>query len=463
MRALASGIPAATRRPDRPVTDPAPKVVATPPIRLRFVLFAALAYGAWSLTGPRLSAAWKLHGQAAALADYGACMAGPTGPGLLRDHQLDAFGRLLQRRLVAAAPNEAPFERCAPLSRTLTGLPDVETAHRTKAGSFAEYGTREKPERTLAALGVSSGGLAELARAAWPFVRGYTLLVKPSLSAKEAPHPVSPPTPAVGRGLPAGRPLYRATRVEQAGILLAAGTGANSEALRSTDGGATFRPVSSARVEGIAGRCPAGSNGRAFTLGSSDDGGASIASVEQGLEPRTTPLGRPNEEVVALACDEQALVAALRTDGAKGAVLRQCAFGGACAALPAPAFSGSDGGVGFPVERCPRPGNDHRGARDGKRRARGVDARRGRELDAVFGGVRRARGAHAERSAADRATRDRTARAAPRRARSSGRNVPAALFRRSGRELARAVARRSRRTARAVASCRPGVSALTRE
>jgi len=350
MRALASGVPAATRRPDRPVTDPAPKVVAAPPIRLRFVLLAALAYGAWSLTGPRLSAAWKLHGQAAALADYGACMAGPTGPGLLRDHQLDAFGRLLQRRLVAAAPNEAPFERCAPLSRTLTGLPDVETAHRTKAGSFAEYGTREKPERTLAALGVSSGGLAELARAAWPFVRGYTLLVKPSLSAKEAPHPVSPPTPAVGRGLPAGRPLYRATRVEQAGILLAAGTGANSEALRSTDGGATFRPVSSARVEGIAGRCPAGSNGRAFTLGSSDNGGASIASVEQGLEPRTTPLGRPNEEVVALACDEQALVAALRTDGAKGAVLRQCAFGGACAALPAPAFSGSDGGVGFPVD-----------------------------------------------------------------------------------------------------------------
>ena len=350
MRAFASAVPAATRRTDRPITDPAPKVVSAPPIRLRFVLFAALAYGAWSLVAPRLSAAWKLHGQAAALADYGVCMAGPTGPGLLRDHQLDAFERLLRRRLVAAAPNEAPFERCAPLSRTLTGLPDVETAHRTKAGSFAEYGTREKPERTLAALGVSSGGLAELARAAWPFVRGYTLLVKPSLSAKEAPHPVSPPAPAVGKGLPTGRPLYRTTRVDASGILLAAGTGANSEALRSTDGGATFRPVSSARVEGIAGRCPTGSTGRAFTLGSSADGGASIASLEQGLEPRTTPLGRPNEEVVALACDEQALVAALRTDGAKGAVLRQCAFGGACAALPAPAFSGSEGGVGFPVD-----------------------------------------------------------------------------------------------------------------
>jgi len=350
MRAALSGVPLGARRSDRPVPVRAPEVAPKPPIRLRFLLVAALAYGAYALAYPRLSAAWKLHGQASALADYGACMAGPTGPGLLRDHETSQFEQLLRRRLVAALPGEAPFERCASLARTLTGSAAVEAAHRTTAGSFSEHGSRDKPERTLRALGVSSGGLAELARDAWPFARGYALLVKPSLGAKEAPHPVSPPVPAAGRGLPAGRPLYRATRVDPTSILLAAGTGANSEALRSTDGGATFRTVSSARVRDFAGRCPAGANGRAFVLGGSDDGGSTVSSLEDGMEQRTTPLGRASEEVTALACDEQGLVAALRMDGGRNIVLRQCPFGGACAALPGPSVAGTDGSIGYPVD-----------------------------------------------------------------------------------------------------------------
>src|SRR5262245_45954005 len=103
MRALAPGIPAATRRSGRPTPSsaeiPAPEAAAAPPVRLRFVLFAALAYGAYALASPRLTAAWKLHGRATALADYGVCMVGPTGPGLLRDHQLAGFEQLLRRRL----------------------------------------------------------------------------------------------------------------------------------------------------------------------------------------------------------------------------------------------------------------------------------------------------------------------------------------------------------------------------
>src|SRR6185503_20103217 len=164
MRAALSGMPAVARRSKRPPAAPAPEAASSkprvaPPFRLRFFLLAGLAYGAYALGYPRLSAAWKLHGQAAALADYGVCMAGPTGPGLLRDHQLDAFKKLVRRRLVAVPPSEAPFERCATLARTLTGSTDVESAHRGAAGSFAEYGSREKAERSIATLGVSSGGL----------------------------------------------------------------------------------------------------------------------------------------------------------------------------------------------------------------------------------------------------------------------------------------------------------------
>lgn len=350
MRALAPGIPTATRRSVRTEEAAALEAPKGPPVRLRFLLFAALAWGIYSFTFPRLSAAWKLHDQSAALANYGACMAGPTGPGLLRDHQMGEFERLLRRRLVQASPGEAPFSRCAAFARNLTGSPDAESAHRAPAATFAEYGAKEKAERSLGALAVSTGGLAELSRAAWPFARGYALLVKPSLGAKEAPHPVAAPLAATGRGLPSGRPLYRATRVDGTSILLAAGTGANSEALRSSDGGSTFRPVSGARVESIAGRCPAGANGRAFMLETSDDGGSTIKSLETGSEARVTPLGHPNEELVALACDELGLVAALRLDGRRESVLRQCAFAGPCAALPGPAFAGAEGCIGFPVD-----------------------------------------------------------------------------------------------------------------
>src|SRR5262245_46109467 len=361
MRALAPRMPVGARRAGGAVASPksgtersgaakAPGAVTRPPVRLRFLAFALVGYGAYSLGQPRVLATWKLHAQAAALADYGACMAGPTGPGLLRDHQLDEFLRLLRRRLVAAAPAEAPFARCAPLAKKLTESVEIEAAHRAPAEGFSEHGSREKAERSLTALGVSSGGLAELARAAWPFARGYAMLVKPSLGAKEAPHPVAAPLPATGRGLPSGRPLYRATRVEGTNVLLAAGTGANSEALRSTDGGATFRAVSGARVADIAGRCPAGTSGRAFAIEASDDGGSHGLSLEPGSEPRKTPIGRANEEVVALACDEHALVAALKLEERRETVLRQCVFGGACAALPGPAFAGSGGSIAFPVD-----------------------------------------------------------------------------------------------------------------
>jgi hypothetical protein len=349
MRAVASGIPLRTPKSERSAEPKDTEANVAPPFRLRFLLLAALAYGAYSVVAPRVTAAWTLHSRATALADYGACMAGPTGPGLLRDHQLGAFESLIRRRLVASAPSEAPFERCAKLSRTLTDSADVEGAHRAAAASFAEYGASARPERALAALAVSAGGLAELARDAWPFARGYALLVKPSLGAKEAPHPVAPPAAAAARGLPSGRPLYRAARVDGSTVLVAAGAGAHGEALRSTDGGATFRPVSSARVQDFAGRCPAGSGGRAFTLGG-DGGGSSIVSSEPGAEPRATPLGRPTEEVVSLACDEHALVAALRLEGRRETVLRQCAFGAPCAALPGPSIAGANGSIAFPVD-----------------------------------------------------------------------------------------------------------------
>ena len=67
---------------------PAPELPASP-VRLRHVLLLGAVGLAGTWLYPRAQAAWRLNGLAAALADYGSCMAGPTGAPLLRSRQLD--------------------------------------------------------------------------------------------------------------------------------------------------------------------------------------------------------------------------------------------------------------------------------------------------------------------------------------------------------------------------------------
>jgi hypothetical protein len=339
------------RARERPSVPPLvrPAEPVRPPIRLRYLLLIALFVTGGFWLEPRARAAWKVHGLATALADYGACMVGPTGPGLLRAHQVDQFRELVRRRIVIAGLGDAPFERCAPLATTLGAGPAAVQAHRAPAFSFAEYGGNPKPERSLADLAVTPEVLAKEARAAWPFVRGYAGLVKPSLSAREAAHPVPVAAPAAGRGLPGGRAYYRAARVERDGIVLAHGQGANLGVFRSTDGGATWKPVPASQAGDLAERCPAGSDGRAFTLNADAGGAMQVLSLTQGQATSVATLAAGRESVLAVACDERLLVAAVRPEGSERATLRQCAFAGACGPLPEPGFSGKLG-LDFPLD-----------------------------------------------------------------------------------------------------------------
>jgi hypothetical protein len=342
-----------TRGRERASTPPVsvPVERARPPIRLRFVLLFCLLGGLALWVKPRAEAAWKVHGLAVALADYGACMAGPTGAGLLRSRRMDEFQRLMRRRLVNAAASDAPFERCAALAKTLTGQMEAERAHRASAWSFAEYGGNSKAEQSLAALRVTPDPVAEAARRAWPFVRGYAALVKPSLGAKEAAHPLAAPEPQFGRGLPAARAYYRATRVERDGLLLAHGAGANLAVFRSSDGGATWKPTNPEVGRDIAGRCPLGPEGQAFILqGESNAAGTAVVSLAPGMEPHAETLAAENQSVLAMACDDRALVAAVRSDDGKHTTLRQCAFRAACADMPLPKLGKSDLGLEFPLD-----------------------------------------------------------------------------------------------------------------
>jgi len=320
-----------------------------PPIRLRFVLlFAGLALAASSLY-PRLDAAWRVHSLATALADYGACMVGPTGPALLRDRQLAEFHTLARRRLVTAPAGDAPFERCAPLARTLSSDSAVEQAHRAPAFSFSEFGGNPKPLHSLSELNVSPETVAHEARRAWPFVRSYAALVKPSLGVKEAPHPVAPATVALGRGLTQARAYYRATRVTADGVVLARGTGANLEVWKSTDGGATFKAAAPELGRDFAERCVLGNDGRALTL-QSDAEATRVVSVGPSGVQSAAVLAKGGESVVSVACDDRLLVAAVRSAGSARASLAVCAFGAPCSALPPPSLGRPELGLDYPLD-----------------------------------------------------------------------------------------------------------------
>ena len=412
MRAIASGLPLRTPKSQRPVEVQPAEVSSAPRLRLRFLLLAGVAYGIYSLAFPRLSAAWKLHSQATALADYGACMAGPTGPGLLRDHQLGPFERLLRRRLIAVPPTDHPFERCAPLARTLTGSAEVEGAHRAAAGSFAEYGASDRPERSLATLAVSSGGLAELARAAWPFARGYALLVKPSLGAKEAPHPVAPPAAAAGRGLPSGRPLYRATRVERHERLSRIG----SRREQRIPAQHRRRLDISCGIE-----CSRRGHGRSLPHGNGWPGVRARSELGRRLDHRVARAGRGTEADAARSIERRSDRPRVRRVRARCGAATGRTPRNRVAAVPVRRSVCGDAGSlvrwSWWERRVsagcrPRPGNDHPRHGDGERRAGRVVARWRCELDAVFGRVRRWRRCATGRSATDRTPRARAARAA---------------------------------------------------
>jgi hypothetical protein len=289
-----------------------------------------------------------VHGLATALADYAACMVGPTGPALLRDHQLVEFRQLARRRLVTAPAGDAPFERCSAAARALSGEPRVEQAHRAQAFTFAEYGGNPRPSHALAELLVTPDAVVAEAKRAWPFVRGYATLVKTSLGVKEAPHPVAPAAPALGRGLTPGHAYYRVARATPDGIVFARGTGANLEVWKSSDGGASFKPASPGLARDFSERCPAG-DGRSFALRGGADS-TSVVSVGPSGDVSIAALARAGESVLAVACDERGLVAAIRPERGARATLEQCSFGGPCAALPPPSLGRPELGLDYPLD-----------------------------------------------------------------------------------------------------------------
>ena len=289
----------------------------------------------WAL--PKARAAWRLHDTAVLFADYGLCMAGPTGAVALRD-QPSEFWRLVRRRLVASNPEERVLASCAGLALRLTGAGAVADAHQMQAGKFAEWGMRG------ATVGLSQIGrelpvLSELGQAAWPFLRsGVAILVKPSLGAKEAMHPLETAKPGAVVGLQLYGRLLRSRRITERGLFVVASNGHDTRAVRSRDRGRTWTPTSpwQSALEGTSDRCASDESARAFGLdGHRSNPGPTIVYYNNYVKTGQSVLGGPNHRVTSLGCDENTAVAITEVGDHEYGIW-QCSSDLPCRALPTP-------------------------------------------------------------------------------------------------------------------------------
>lgn len=302
------------------------------------MLLASIAVAAVGWVVPRAKAAWRAHELGPAYGDYAVCMAGPSGAQLLRDDP-SAFQRLVRRRLIAAAPNEAPFARCAASAAKIAEFDATKRPYESVAERFVEYGTDPAARLRVDTLLLGLEPLRESVSAAWPFLRARsTTLVRPSLAAREAVHPVAPPEPGMGRGLPATTGLVKSAFRHREQQLVAFGLGATRSLVASSDGGVSFRPAADVHAGELESeRCSGRDPTRGFSLSTAEDGSLIVTAVVPEAEPRPAIAVSGEHRVLAIACDDQALVVAARREGQGRAELSLCRPEQRCEALHLPA------------------------------------------------------------------------------------------------------------------------------
>lgn len=335
----------------RPVTTEAVEVVPprVPPIRLRFVLlFGLLALGT-HIFAPRALAHWRLHGAATELANYALCMAGPTGPSLLVE-QPDVFWQNVRRRLIGAEASSRPFAACSKTFAEVEGDARRREAHAARADEFREYARYDgAPVRhALADLTVTTDSLDRLLAEARPFApRDYMELLRPSLNAAAAPHPLDLPVPGRGRGLSSASFAHASVASTDDGLLLVQGRDVNASALRSADGGKTWQraDTDSALVRSLAGRCSAGADAPSFRL-TAEEGSLKLESWNEGLLEGSALIGVSDATLIELACDREAAVAAFMDEQRHRVTLKLCPRQKPCRSLERPAPLGAAPGPG---------------------------------------------------------------------------------------------------------------------
>jgi hypothetical protein len=330
------------RRPQptvAPVEPAVPSATRAFPVRLRYLVLLLAAGLAVRSFGLRAVAYWQLHTTAAEVANYAACMAGPSGPQLIHDRPAE-FWRLLRRRVVGSAPDARPFAACVPSLVALAGG-GRRAAHEARAMDFQEYGALRGAPKTgvaMADLSVSTAGLDELKAAAWPFApAALDELLRPERTAKVAPHPTPPPRPALGRGLPSRELGYSAVRASGASYLLVAGRGANLSAHRSDDGGTTWVDVDAddPTAAALEGQCSSGDGKARFKLRETGDQ-LRVDSWLSGALETSFALATADSRLLGFACDGAVALAIARSDADARPAFRLCPHLEPCKNLSVP-------------------------------------------------------------------------------------------------------------------------------
>lgn len=339
-----------------PVERPAARRAPALPFRLRWVFVLVGAGLALRSLGLGAVAYWRLHATATQFANYAACMVGPTGPALLLRRPSE-FWQLVRRRLVASSADARPFAACVPALTAFAG-PERRAAHEAKAADFREYAPLRrdaKPPRGLADLSVTAARLDELSAAAWPFSPvSLDGLVRPERTAKVAAHPVQPPKPARGRGLPAMELGYSALRATSSSLLLVAGQGANASAHRSDDDGSTWTEVDAGQPAAAAleGLCASPEGRGRFRLRHSGRE-LRVESWLDGAAEGSFPLASADSRVLGFGCDAKAALAITWDDADGRAAFRICPERAPCRnlAVPPPLRSLPAQGVALSIAR----------------------------------------------------------------------------------------------------------------
>jgi hypothetical protein len=271
------------------------------------------------------------------VADYGSCMAGPTGALALAEEP-SRFRALVRRRLLAAGPDDAPFAPCAEIAAAFEGGSAAQVVHRAKAATFLEWGgggshNLNEIHRVLPALG-------PLAIDGYPFVRkSLRELVVPTPGAREAVHPTEPAIPVRVQGLRVSEAVVRsAVDVGRSKVLMLS-NGREPWALRTRDQGRSWVATSAwqAALEGHVNRCVASPVGPRFGALPVLSGGRAAVLIEPGeLEPPRREVLGPGESVAALSCDDSGATVLVR-NRARGERVLSCSVArGDCAEIRLP-------------------------------------------------------------------------------------------------------------------------------
>lgn len=295
----------------------------------------------WFSAFPRAKAAWRLHDQATALANYGVCMVGPTGPSTVTGDP-EEFARLLRRRLLTQEADAQPFAECRVSFEEYVGL-GTGAALEATAAAFADYGALTQSDDDVSRYQLVSlipdvSLLEELSAQAWPFMRnGYSGLLKPSSHTREAAHPTGFPVPVYGSGLPHWEGLYRTAWREGSRLALAIGHGASLALFQSSTGGQDWSKASlaSAGVGEHAGRCGSGNAVQSF-LFEQDEGKIAVVSLV-GDEPISRTTLRVSATPRSSSCDDSTAVFVAEPDAEPAPYVVLCQHAGRCGQLRVPA------------------------------------------------------------------------------------------------------------------------------